>query len=1218
MLLAVGFSLRALWLAFATGSLAASTSLLTANLENVKATDQAARSTISQSLNISQSINQAEQVQLTAKRPTSQQNGTKQVPSQSSVSVASKDVACAEGKLSAAELMMLTSLCPTGVEALPAQLLPNESSRIGPADSEVLSQDELISDHVVPPYQETASRGQYDIGNQGQRASITRGRITGLRVAALPQENLSPDARSQDSSASEGWLVSPEVWFGPDGSPKTEISLAEVTSDDAPIEEYSSAENIVSEKTAFESTAAESTTAENTAVENPEVENPEVENPAAENPAADLQVETTVGGSLFTPPPVVDPPITEQSAIELPINVPPEIGRSTTDHSTTQPAKLGLPLQEPTASSNTPTLDTPLNSATAPPAFQPSELLRQNEVSASDAVIESDTPINEGMKENPIRVNSLPAGEAIKNLYAGRDIPGQIQTGSIQTEQIQADRNQTEPTLTRQMQNEPTVDQRFDRRPIQSDGLVREQQVEIESPAAPRSTASPSFIAPQRKQNSNSPAASDSSQLQMEANKTNERQAPTLRPVPKQRADRLPIGNIPNSVGPKPVVANPESAYSELPQPKNAKSTSAEVQRRAVPKPVTPRPSAARPVPQRSLFAAPKTQSPLQGTTANNATSKGAKTNSNTVPKTPISPFGSPHAHDPGAAVAARKAADGKSAYESHRDLYLKNNYPSARDCAECHQKAYDEWSVSSHAYAYISPMFHKFEQKITDLSQGTVGHFCTRCHSPVTASMGLPRSVSMGELSGAQREGVTCIACHRVNERYGKTNGDRRIVPGSLEDPVYGGIGGEGVLKAIANRDKYKIKTSAADKKPGQLIHNEGRFFDQLSHAEACTSCHQVAVHPGVKLEVVWEQYRASPACKKGVTCQECHMGRIPGVAAGYTYGPIAEVGGKTVNDHRKQSNHTFYGPGYSIAHPGIFPQHKKADRWTIDEWLAFDWRGGWGTDKFEEQMEQAEDEGINTARWFPKVWSDPDDRYDAREIVEDNQKKLDRKRRYRELVMENGSKVDGPFFREPPRAGQDLKFDYIVANLNEGHNLPTASLGAQPQLWANVVLIGPDGRRLWETGYTDSKGDLCDIHSEDVRNGHVPFDSQLFNLQTMFLITGATGTDREFFLPVNLSFDQVAQLRPGALPITVLNHPPFIRMESRSLAPLGKKRVKYKVPSELVRQPGRYRLSFRLRNRTEPMFFMRFCESTQEMMRSMTEGTLDIHSYSVEFEVR
>ena len=109
------------------------------------------------------------------------------------------------------------------------------------------------------------------------------------------------------------------------------------------------------------------------------------------------------------------------------------------------------------------------------------------------------------------------------------------------------------------------------------------------------------------------------------------------------------------------------------------------------------------------------------------------------------------------------------------------------------------------------------------------------------------------------------------------------------------------------------------------------------------------------------------------------------------------------------------------------------------------------------------------------------------------------------------------------------------MVTNTNEGHNLPTASLGAQPQLWANVVLIGPDGRRLWESGYTDSNGDVCGhpLGRCPQRDG-LPFDKQLFNLQTMFLITGATGTDREFYLPVNLDIDQVAHLRPGTFPIS------------------------------------------------------------------------------------
>ena len=583
-----------------------------------------------------------------------------------------------------------------------------------------------------------------------------------------------------------------------------------------------------------------------------------------------------------------------------------------------------------------------------------------------------------------------------------------------------------------------------------------------------------------------------------------------------------------------------------------------------------------------------------------------------------------PHSGGPQAAEQARAAAGGKSADEAHAELFAKNCYPSALDCAECHKAIYDEWSVSSHAYAFVSPMFHVFEQRLTELSQGTVGYFCQRCHSPVATAMGYSRTTPIGDMPTVAREGVTCIACHRVNQRFAKTNGERHIVPGDIYDPVYGGLGGDGVAAVIAERDKYKVKTSEAAASsgetggPGQPIHREGRFFDYLTKAEACTSCHQVAVHPGIKLEVVWEQYRQSPACKKGITCQECHMGRIPGVAAGYNIGPVAEVAGKTVNEHRKRSSHIFYGPGYSLAHPGVFPQHKKALRWTVDEWLAFDWRAEWGTDEFEDAVADAEDRGVDTAAWFPPAWRETDDRCDAREIVDDNLARLKVKRRYRELVMENGSKVDGPFFREAPGVGRELKFEYVVTNTNEGHNLPTASLGAQPQLWANVVLIDPAGRRVWESGYTDSNGDLCDIHSVDVRHGRAPFDWQLFNLQTMFLITGATGTDREFPLPVNVSFDQVPHLRPGTTAYTIANHPPFIRMESRSLAPLGKKRVKYKVPAELMCKPGRYRLSFRMRSRVEPPYFMRFCGATAEMQRAMIEGTLDIHPQSVEFEVR
>lgn len=662
----------------------------------------------------------------------------------------------------------------------------------------------------------------------------------------------------------------------------------------------------------------------------------------------------------------------------------------------------------------------------------------------------------------------------------------------------------------------------------------------------------------------------------------------------------------------------------EMPTPTKDESTATEV---AEPQPVTTPPVQTEPpLPdpqpqQQPIFAAPGARQtpPPQPQQTEPQQQVETLPPAPTPPRQPIAepepvppPQDSPFAPPP-TPQAPHSVGGMVKKQDSRCDFVAEQCFPSAETCATCHEKIYDEWRVSSHAYAFISPMFHKFEQKINDLSQGTIGYFCYRCHSPVGTTMGISRDAPLWELPQVAREGVTCVACHRVNQRYGKVNGERRIEPGNIHAPVYGSIGGGGIAEVIAQKDHYKVKTSPHEKGPGQPIHNAGFYFDQLHKPEFCVSCHQVAVHPGIKLEVVWEQYRASPACKKGISCQDCHMGRLPGVPSGYEYGAAAVVNEKVVNKHRKHANHVFYGPGYSIAHPGIFPHNPDARRWSIRDWLQFDYRNGWGTEEFEQLVESGQ-----IRAQFPPVWQEVDDRYDAREILDDNLKKLSEKAMLRQQLMENGSHVDGPYFDSHRQRGQDLKFHYVITNTNEGHNLPSGSLGAQPQLWANVVLVGPHGNRLWESGYTDRWGDVADIHSVEVRNKRIPYDWQLFNLQTMFLITGAKGTDREFFLPVNVDIDQLPFLRPGAQPISVINHPPFIRMEGRSLAPLGSRKVPYKVPGHLMREPGRYRLSFRMRSRAEPIYFMRFCGSTKEMERAMNEWMIDFHQSSVEFIVR
>lgn len=547
----------------------------------------------------------------------------------------------------------------------------------------------------------------------------------------------------------------------------------------------------------------------------------------------------------------------------------------------------------------------------------------------------------------------------------------------------------------------------------------------------------------------------------------------------------------------------------------------------------------------------------------------------------------------------------------AHALLYSETGYPSARQCRECHQNIYDEWASSAHAYAAISPIFHKFDQKINELASGTVGAFCVRCHIPVGSALGEPRELPLWERARVSTEGVTCVVCHRIDEESGKVNAERRILPGKIFDPVYGSQGAPGLIDVLKNAEKYNV--TPEEGKAGIPIHSTAKKLEQLSKADFCAPCHQVAVHPGIKLEVVWDQYRASPAYDQGIKCQDCHMGAVPGTAKyGYPTASRATINGIGISPGSKHTDHSMVGPGYSIAHPGIFPHHPDSHLIPIKEWLTFNWRAGWGTVEFEQKYQDELPPGV------PPEWAVAGRRKDARKIVEENLATLDKRIKRRRLVMEIGSRIDGPFFSGPPGVGKQLSFSYKVSNTDDGHNLPSGSLGAQPEIWLNAALIDPDGKKVWESGYVDSDGDMADLHSKDVLAGKLPHDAQLFNLQTKFLTTNVKGTDREMFLPINVDIDQRPFIRPAGQPVTVMNHPPFIRMEQRSIPPLGSKTASYTAPAAALGKPGTYKLAVRLRSRAEPIYFMRFVGATEEMVRGMNTRMIDIHPYTVAFEVK
>ena len=174
-------------------------------------------------------------------------------------------------------------------------------------------------------------------------------------------------------------------------------------------------------------------------------------------------------------------------------------------------------------------------------------------------------------------------------------------------------------------------------------------------------------------------------------------------------------------------------------------------------------------------------------------------------------------------------------------------------------------------------------------------------------------------------------------------------LAEGSLLAPVMGPEG-NAEMERVLKDDKYRVVTEEGEL--GRKIHTQAKKFEPISTPTFCGSCHDVTLFNGFRLEEAFSEYRLSPAADRGVTCQDCHMGKIQGIPSDFDYGPAAVVGGVPTKP-RKLSSHLFSGPDYSVIHPGIFPHNADAQQLaTLEQWLEYDHEAGWGTDEFEDNV--------------------------------------------------------------------------------------------------------------------------------------------------------------------------------------------------------------------------------------------------------------------------
>lgn len=229
------------------------------------------------------------------------------------------------------------------------------------------------------------------------------------------------------------------------------------------------------------------------------------------------------------------------------------------------------------------------------------------------------------------------------------------------------------------------------------------------------------------------------------------------------------------------------------------------------------------------------------------------------------------------------------------------SDFEGPEQCRQCHQRQYDEWIGSMHAYAQVSPVFVAFNEKVKNMGTGP---FCVRCHTPIGIAIGEKGTTPNEQRAPISLMGVQCDVCHRVEKNHGLVSGKFPLYPGRTKYGLFGS-GHNGDKKAVMN-EFHKSK--------------QGEF---LRTSEFCGSCHDVVDAKDLRIEEAFTEWKQSVYAEKGITCQDCHMRALPGKAdQEKVMGPAAVMFGVDLPD-RPLSDHSFIGPDNHLIDSFPYPDN-------------------------------------------------------------------------------------------------------------------------------------------------------------------------------------------------------------------------------------------------------------------------------------------------------
>jgi hypothetical protein len=420
--------------------------------------------------------------------------------------------------------------------------------------------------------------------------------------------------------------------------------------------------------------------------------------------------------------------------------------------------------------------------------------------------------------------------------------------------------------------------------------------------------------------------------------------------------------------------------------------------------------------------------------------------------------------------------------------------------------------------------------------TSGSAGTFCVRCHSPMSVILGEDPNTPVDLRNTVSIEGITCIVCHRQDKNHGTGRGEVVVHPGTIDEkPLFGPFPG-------SDQDPEKGIKQVQIGREGKLTH-KAVGFQNIRESQFCGQCHDVPVPNGYRLEDLFGEWRNSPAAREGTTCQDCHMGILQGVKSPRATGQIAVVQGLTFPE-RTLSDHTFAGPDYSVVDIDQFPLRRfewpvLMDDPNFDNWIA--------------GVRKKLGEGAKLTPLDERKYK----KYQT--LVAKSEELLEMAKRKRVELLKNAAvmTVNVP---ETIGRGDKLPIAVTIENKISGHAFP-AGFNTERQVWLAVTVKDDKGEVVYQSGDLDSNGDLRDEKSLDVLSGKLPFDYDLFNLQSKFKLKTVAGTERSdhFFFPRDV--DNFMLVRPMNMPTAPFNGPFPVRTQKNGIPPLDSRTANYKA---------------------------------------------------------